>query len=699
MTQPLVTVITITRNIITAARKEQLVECIESVYNQTRHAVIEHLVIDGASTDGTVALLESYQDKGWIRFISEPDAGIYDAMNKGIISAKGKYITFLNSDDYYHDQTAVERSLEALESSGADFSYAPVINFDEAAGTRELLVPDIANVFVMVVPNHQTIFYRRDLLIQEGMYNTTYRYVADYDFTVRMCLGGYTGVYVPDAFVTYRLGGFSKEGNIENRTFKEIVSVYYTNYRKLFPITLHDAEAIAGNIYAPHYSAVPKGLAKELRHRKPFFDYARYEASTRPLAKISSYSKHTIKDAIKALYRVLVPKKLKPFVKKAYIATKARLRRFGKKPTDVSSLLTENSMHAMKRIAVVRTDHIGDFIIFSPMLAHIKSLYPEHELVFFGNSALSEMVSWFSEIDTFVPLDMQALHDHPDAYAATLSQLSFDVVLAPVYSRSPILDTLVRRLSAPEKIGFAGDQSNISIAQQYTTDAYYTRLIESPQHILPEVTRNSLFIKELGGASRGDLIPCVEIKPSWNQSAHTLLAEQGITHTTPFVVMHMGASGPSKVWPRDRFAEVAAFLSSQGFRVVCTGSTSDRTYFEDLSRYGDISGYVDLLGKTSFADLAAILSKASLYFGSDTAAVHLAAAVGCPTVCLMGGGHFGRFFPYGNLQKNRIVYDSNMACKNDNWACAAAHPHQSAPCIAGISVHNAIAEIRNVLAL
>lgn len=97
---PLVTVITVTYNLIKGKREKFIIQCLESVHNQ-RYSNIEHIVIDGASDDGTLPLLKKYESLGWIKLFSEPDTGIYDAMNKGILKANGKYVSILNSDDFF----------------------------------------------------------------------------------------------------------------------------------------------------------------------------------------------------------------------------------------------------------------------------------------------------------------------------------------------------------------------------------------------------------------------------------------------------------------------------------------------------------------------------------------------------------------------------------------------------------------------
>lgn len=206
---PVVTVITVCFNLLKNNREACFSQCLESVNSQD-YPEVEHLVIDGGSQDGTVEVLAHYAERGWIRYISEPDSGIYDAMNKGIRLAKGKYIAFLNSDDFWHRRDAVSASVEALERSDAAFSYAPrtIVNEDGSFRCTETADP---GVFPCIMPFcHQTMFTRIDVLRRLGNFDAEhYRSAADYDLVCRILLSGERGVYVPLNFTSFRLGGFS----------------------------------------------------------------------------------------------------------------------------------------------------------------------------------------------------------------------------------------------------------------------------------------------------------------------------------------------------------------------------------------------------------------------------------------------------------------------------------------------------------
>lgn len=213
-TFPVVTVVTVCFNLLKNERRSCFAQCLSSVQRQD-YPNIEHLVIDGASQDGTVGMLREYEQKGYLRLISEPDSGIYDAMNKGIRQARGKYVVFLNSDDFWHDEKAVSASVEALERTDAAFSYAPrtIVREDGSFLCTESAA---LGVFPCLMPFcHQTMFTRRDVLQQmQGFDSLRYRSAADYELVLRILLNGFRGVYVPLNFTSFRLGGFSAEDTL-----------------------------------------------------------------------------------------------------------------------------------------------------------------------------------------------------------------------------------------------------------------------------------------------------------------------------------------------------------------------------------------------------------------------------------------------------------------------------------------------------
>lgn len=236
---PKVTVVTATFNLIKEGREKFFRQCVESVHNQT-YANVEHLVIDGASTDGTVGLLKEYEKKGWIKYYSEPDEGMCDAMNKGIRKAQGEYIAILNSDDYY-SPNAMEISIKALLESNADYSYAST---DMMKRTDESLIyvwegsPYSISCFWFQMPfNHESMLCKKSVYEKFGYYDyKKYGTIADYDFVMKLILNDHKGVMVPEPILKFRMDGttnYTETGEIKE-SYKQHIKMLFKLYFDLW---------------------------------------------------------------------------------------------------------------------------------------------------------------------------------------------------------------------------------------------------------------------------------------------------------------------------------------------------------------------------------------------------------------------------------------------------------------------------------
>ena len=166
----------------------------------------EVLVLDGASTDGTRKLLESYGDR--VRWISEPDKGVYNAMNKGIALAKGRYIYFLGAGDILRPNVLSEVAPYIEELSSPSFIYGDVWFADKAE--RHGGVFDAQRLSGLNIC-HQSIFYGRDLFKKLGTYDERYKVLADYAFNI-LCWSDKSVVkkYIPIVIADYQGNGMSE---------------------------------------------------------------------------------------------------------------------------------------------------------------------------------------------------------------------------------------------------------------------------------------------------------------------------------------------------------------------------------------------------------------------------------------------------------------------------------------------------------
>ena len=198
---PLISIITVCRN-----AEATIGQTLASVASQTFRD-FEHVVVDGASTDGTVEVIRS-RSTGLSFWSSEPDDGIADAMNKGIAAASGDYVLFLHADDYLAAGTSLEMAASHM-AGGVDI-YAFDILFQTASG-KQRKKPRGASWYLYFKTGflHQGCLCRRDLFDRIGAFDTNYSIAMDYEFFLRAVQRGASVNYVPETLSVMRDTGIS----------------------------------------------------------------------------------------------------------------------------------------------------------------------------------------------------------------------------------------------------------------------------------------------------------------------------------------------------------------------------------------------------------------------------------------------------------------------------------------------------------
>jgi glycosyltransferase involved in cell wall biosynthesis len=193
--------------------KETIKDAIDSVLNQT-YKNIEYIIVDGASTDGTVEVVKSYGDK-ITKFTSEKDNGLYDAMNKGISLATGDVVGILNSDDFYVDHNVVGQVVTEFNNRGVDSVFADLVyissgNINKVARYFDSgqFKPSLLSYGVM--PAHPTFFVKKSIYEKYGKFHTNFKNAADFDLLARFIFtNNITYHYIDKVIVKMRLGGAS----------------------------------------------------------------------------------------------------------------------------------------------------------------------------------------------------------------------------------------------------------------------------------------------------------------------------------------------------------------------------------------------------------------------------------------------------------------------------------------------------------
>ncbi|MEW6107760.1 MAG: glycosyltransferase family 2 protein [Nitrospirota bacterium] len=227
--------------------------CLRSVMSQT-YPHIEHIIIDGGSTDGTLDIIlrftssssrigaydSLYADHPITdhlsrvpRLISEPDNGIYDALNKGIRMATGEIIGFLHADDLYADESVIEKVSEVMSQSNRESCYGDLIYVNKN-NTEKIIrhwrsCPYQQGLFQKGwMPPHPTFFVKRRVYEKYGLFNTDFRIAADYELMLRF-LGKHriSTFYIPEVLIKMRVGGAS------NRSIPNLIRKSSEDYRAI----------------------------------------------------------------------------------------------------------------------------------------------------------------------------------------------------------------------------------------------------------------------------------------------------------------------------------------------------------------------------------------------------------------------------------------------------------------------------------
>ena len=205
-----VSIITVVLN-----QKKYIQSSIESVLNQS-YADLEYIIIDGGSADGTIDIIKKYSDK-ISKYVSEPDQGIYYAMNKGISLATGDIIGFLNADDFYADKSVIQNVVDVFNKNSVDSCYGDLIYVkrDDISRTTRNWKSGAFSLEKFKkgwFPPHPTFFVKRDIYNKFGNFNTAFKFSADVELMIRfLCKHNISTYYIPEVLIKMRDNGESNK--------------------------------------------------------------------------------------------------------------------------------------------------------------------------------------------------------------------------------------------------------------------------------------------------------------------------------------------------------------------------------------------------------------------------------------------------------------------------------------------------------
>lgn len=339
-------------------------------------------------------------------------------------------------------------------------------------------------------------------------------------------------------------------------------------------------------------------------------------------------------------------------------------------------------------VVIVRVDAIGDFVIWLASAHALVAYHRPRRIVLIANQLFADLARASGIFDEVIPLDVRAFKKNRSYRFSTLRQvrrLGAKIAVHPCYSRSFWTgDALIRATDAADRIGQYGDLNNIQPWQKRLSDRWYTQLTPAVAASHHELQRNANFLLALGAADGS--LACARLEPSGDLPA-------ALSSSRPYFVIVPGAGSTRRMWPTARFSDLARRVAiERDLRLVICGSASERDLAAEISAQVALEDTLVLTGRTSLPELVEVIRGATLTVANDSAAIHIAVAVGSPSLCLLGGGHFARFLPYPERVENVTAVNrpacvhAAMSCFNCNWQCTQPHaPLGPYPCIEAIS--------------
>jgi len=325
-------------------------------------------------------------------------------------------------------------------------------------------------------------------------------------------------------------------------------------------------------------------------------------------------------------------------------------------------------------LIIVRLDAIGDCLLFSNSIKQIRSLFPNAQITYVCYSETKEIMDRCKYIDIPIYLDRHQFETNK-AYRENIYELlekhHFDLLFNPLFSRELLSEELIYFINAEIKIGVNGDASNINSGIRSRLNRWYDYLLETePVQNKFELIRNSEIICLLGGKDIHLILPEL-----WVDKADSVWAKDFLKNyqVGDYAVVFPGTKGGKKsikYWGAKNYSYIIDYIQHYlHLQVILLGGPDDEEICTEITSLCQLQPIM-FQGHSGLWKSVELLRNARFYVGSDTSVAHFAAALTLPTAVILGGGHFGRFFPYPeNFSHIKTIF-KKLNCYNCNWKCS-----------------------------
>lgn len=372
-------------------------------------------------------------------------------------------------------------------------------------------------------------------------------------------------------------------------------------------------------------------------------------------------------------------KSVKPFVKTFYhgLIRSISLNISGL----ICGLLNRSEIN---EIMILRLDGIGDTVLFSAGFEIIRKKYPNYKISIVVIDYVMPLLINCPYIDEIIPFKITQQYNLVQRIKilVKLKKRKIHTIIYPMWTRNELGDDICKLINPNELIMFNLNDNGIKNSNCV--------LVEIPQSKISELKRNEILIKSLLPDEKiSDISPRVFLNKEEENVANKIIEDNNLKE---FIVIVPGAGEKIKIWSTQKWIDlISNLLSNFNYNILLLGGKSDTQICNEIFFGLSNKRIYNFVSEFSLNVNAAIVKCSKLYIGSDTGLLHIASAVSTPAVCIMGGGHFGRFFPYdGN--ENQVVY-YKMDCFNCNWKCIYDTPK----CIDNITEDNVFEKVSKMI--
>ncbi|MDH5749711.1 MAG: glycosyltransferase family 9 protein [Rhodospirillales bacterium] len=347
-------------------------------------------------------------------------------------------------------------------------------------------------------------------------------------------------------------------------------------------------------------------------------------------------------------------------------------------------------------VLVIRMDGIGDMVLFRGCLDHYaEALGVEKEDI-----TVLGCESWRDVADEiFAGYRVIAINEHAFA-RRPLYRFRVSMMVRALAPRVVVNDSYLRRAMMADSLALASGATETISSLPYINEPtrseylYYlsqaTRIVNTGDYPTHETVRHYRFVSALAGRE----IPPRPPRISWRDTVPERVG------AGPYVVLCPGSNEPGRRWPFEQYLDMARRLLVAGYRVVFVGTRDEKNNQDPTAELSNNPGVVNLIGKTSMPEVLDLMNHAAGVLSNDSGPAHVAIALGTPTLVVVGGGHFGCFFPYpeGVKPDNAHFAFERMDCYHCFWRCPKrATKHDVFPCISAVGADQVWAQLERML--